>query len=248
MRIFKVGDKVIPDAVLLNILGKLGGLSFTIVEKSFVGDKVSVLVRGEVKLGLFNKQIDEEWVELDVKTLAKQFCLEKYGEEPPEDSLEFKREYIRAKLVATRYAVGLAKKRIENRFFGQEFRDTFEKELEKVELLNIYTKADRVRDLQKKREETIKYLNSIKKKYPAIYEEIRRRFAVPENVIFRTEEQSVKIHALIREAGLTEEEYRKLLKEKFGVSSSLALTKQEAGELIEELKRLKAIKETCERF
>lgn len=248
MRIFKVGRKLLPDAVILNLLGKEKKLSFRIVEKEVSGDKVSVLVRGEVPCGLFRNQIDEEWVEIDIRTLTEQFCIEKYGVVPDPDSLEFRREYIRAKLVATRYAVGLAKKRIENRFLGKEFREAFEKELERVELLNIYTRAEKVRELAKRREETEKYLKHIRERYPQVYEEIKKRFVIPERVTFRTEEQSVKIHALVRELGLSEQEYRNLLKNKFGVSSSLALTRKEASELIRELEELRKVKEMCDKL
>ncbi|WP_457601552.1 phage protein GemA/Gp16 family protein [Hydrogenivirga sp.] len=44
---------------------------------------------------------------------------------------------------------------------------------------------------------------------------------------------------LLNELGIDEEEYREMLKQKYGVSSSLALTKGEASELISELERRK---------
>lgn len=234
MKVFRIGRKVVLDAVLLNSLGKRMGLSFKILEKVVEGDRVSVLVRGELPLSFFRKQVDEEWVEIDVKLLAEQFCVEKYGTIPDHDSLEFRREYLRAKLVATRYAVGLAKKRIEDRFAGREFRDAMERELEEVELLNIYSGTERFR-----REESESYLRRVKELYPHVYEEIRRRFKHPERVVFRTEGQSRRIHELVRKLGLKEEEYRELLRRRFGVSSSLALSKEEASELIGELQKLR---------
>lgn len=236
MGIFRIKGKVIPDGALLNLVGKKKGVSFNIMEHKIDKDTVSVLVRGEVRVGL-RKFVDEEWVVIDIPTLADQFCIEKYGRVMSRNSFEWKREYIRAKLVATRYAVGLAKKRIEARFTGEDFRDLAEKEAEKNELTNIYLTTKELQEEIEKRRQTRDHLKKIKQEDPNLYKELEQKFGSNlELVEFRTPSQSKTIHALLKEKKVDEKEYRKLLKERFGISSSLGLTKKEASELISILK------------
>ncbi len=240
--LMRIKEKVFPTGALLNLMGKERGVSFYIVSNKFSKDVVEVLVRGEVRKGLFDKLVDEEWVVIEVPVLADQFYVEKYGHLPDRRSLEWKREYIRAKLVASRYAVGLAKKRIELRFAGKDFRDFAEKEAEKNELTNIYLTAEELRKKVQQRKKALDHVRKIKRENPELYKEVIEKFGGNlESVEFRTEEQSKKIHALVREMKMEEVEYRKLLKEKFGVSSSMGLTKQEASELIQELESRKEV-------
>jgi len=176
--------------------------SYYVSDKKVEGDDVDVLVVGILEEGVLLKKrrIATEWVRINAKDLAHVFCIEKYGRDCRETTLRFRREYLRAKLFATRYAVGVALKRILRNFLETDYRDRYEEEAEAVELSVIYErlKVDPATDAQKK-----------------------------------------LIHTLLKEKGITDEEYRKLLREKFGVGSSLELTKEEATELIEILKEVK---------
>jgi len=171
--------------------------SYVILDKKADGDDVEVLVAGILKDGLFKNRVAVEWVKINTRDLAHIFCIEKYGRDCRETTLRFRREYLRAKIFATRYATGVALKRIMRNLLETEYRDKYEEEAEAVELSAIYEKL---------------------KVEPA------------------TENQKKLIHALIKEKGISDEEYRKLLRDKFGVGSSLELTKEEAAELIEILK------------
>jgi len=176
--------------------------SYYVLDKKVEEDNVDVLVAGVLEEGVLLKKrrIATEWVRINAKDLAHIFCIEKYGRDCRETTLRFRREYLRAKIFATRYAVGVALKRILRNFLETDYRERYEEEAEAVELSAIYEKL---------------------KVEPA------------------TDAQKKLIHALLKERGISEEEYRKLLREKFGVSSSLELTKEEATELIEILKEVK---------
>lgn len=233
---FRIKGRFLPSMVdTLLLEGRR--TSFYVKEKVLSGDTVGVLVRGERRSGFFGRIVDEEWVVVDVAVLADQFCVEKYGKVCDRRSFEWRREYIRAKLVATRYAIGLAKKRIELRFAGRDFRDFTEKDAEKFELTNIYLTADELRKEIRERKRNTEHLAKIRREHPEIYEELLSKYRSLEGIRFRTEEQSRKLHALVSDIGISEEDYRKMLKERFGVSSSMGLTVEEAGELIEELER-----------
>ena len=174
--------------------------SYFIREKKFEEDWIEVVVEGVLRdfWGL-RKRKAQEWIRLNLKDLAHAFCLEKYGTDCKENTVRFKREYLRARLFGTRYAVGVALKRIERNFLiaGEE---SFEGEAEAVELSLIYKKIQ---------------------------------------VEPSTKEQRKFIHKLLKDKGLSEEKYRKILWEKYGVVSSTELTKEEASEFIEFLKSLK---------
>ena len=222
----RVGKKVIEDGFVLNLLGKLAGISFEIVEKRSDEEGVSVKVKGYVRFPYFPllKIVDEEWVEFKFRDLAQVFCIEKYGSVLDERDRRFKRELVRARFEGTRIAVGVAKKRIEKRFVGEDFRSFYEKDFEVAELKLIYGK-----------EGNKEWLEKLKKKHPEDYEAVREKFPNLSKLSPITPAQLSKIHALLKEKGISEEEYRKLLKERFGVSTSLALTKEEAQELIREI-------------
>lgn len=193
--------KILNLANLLRMFKKKS-FSYYVLDRKVEGDDVEVLVAGVLENGfLFKKRrIATEWIRINAKDLAHVFCIEKYGRDCRETTLRFRREYLRAKLFATRYAVGVALKRILRNFLETDYRERYEEEAEAVELSAIYGKL---------------------KVEPA------------------TDAQKKLIHTLLKEKGISEEEYRKLLREKFGVGSSLELTKEEATELIELLKEVK---------
>jgi len=183
-------------------LAKKKDFSYYIAEREIKGDEVDVVVVGVLREYPFRKKVAYEWVHINLKDLAHLFCIEKYGRDCKETTLRFRREYLRAKIFGTRYAVGVALKRIYRNLLGEEVREKFDEEAEAVELSSIY-----------------------------------RKIAVEP----ATDGQKKLIHKLLKERGVSEEEYRKLLRERYGVGSSLELTKEEASELISFLKERKEV-------
>lgn len=235
MYVYRVAGKVIPSIWAIAKLFAENKLSFRVVERRYSGDTVSVLVRGEKRESLLRRWIDEEWVVLDVSLLADLFCVEKYARVCDRRSFEWRREYIRAKLVATRYAVGLAKKRIEMRYAGKDFSDFTEEDAQRCELTSIYLRTDELRREVKEKLRNLEHIRKLKSEYPRIYKEVLSKYKTLTGVRFLTHQQRKKIHALVNELNMSDSEYRRILRSKYGVSSSLGLGIAEADNLIREL-------------
>jgi len=181
----------------------MGSLSYWITESKVTQNKddwiVEVRVKARVKEGLFKSKEGEEWIVVSVKDLARTFVLEKYGTSVSEQSPRFKRELLRARLFATRYAVGVALKRLRKNLLGENYREIYEEEVEAVEKSIVHKKLE---------------------EEPS------------------SKEQRKLIHALVKEKGLSEEDYRKLLTERYGKTSSTELSREEASDLIDYLKKI----------
>lgn len=223
MKVFKVGDKLIPDAEVMGLVAEAKGLSFTVESFHFDGKSVMVKVRATD-----GRRVEEEVVAFTLQSLLDQLNLET-GEE------KRKLNEIRVKNYAVQFAVQRAKKVLTGRFKRDRSPYLPEplKEFEVVELLSLYTPP-----------EGVSYLVKLSKESPELAVELARTKDVY-TFIPLSEAQRKLIKVLQKKCELSEDDYRKLLKKRYGVSSSKLLSRDEAKDFIDYLKSV--CKETVQR-
>jgi len=213
MRVFKVDGKRIYDFEVANRIAQAKNLSFTVESFHYDGKSVAVKVRATD-----GSRVEEEVVAFPIQSLIDQLNRET-GARTEE---ERERNRIRAENYAVQFAVERAKKSLTAKFTlnRKPYLPEEIKLFEEVELFTLYV-PEGLRLFKRLAREKSKLALELAEKYDDL-----TQFTPA------TEKQRKLIKKLAREKKLSDGAYRKLLKERYGVSSSLCLSKQEAGDFI----------------
>jgi len=217
MRVFKVGDKRIFDFEVANRIAQAKNVSFTVENFHFDGKTVAVKVRATD-----GERIEEEVVAFTVQSLIDQLNRETLALTKEEKE----RNRIRALNYAVQFAVERAKKSLTAKFTlsRKPYLPQEIKLFEEVELFTLYVP------------EGLRLFKKLAKERPKLALELAEKYEDLTEFTPATDNQRKLIKKLVKDRGMKDEEYRKLLKEVFGVSSSLCLSRKEAGELISRLR------------
>jgi len=217
MRVFKVGDKRIFDFEVANRIAQAKKLSFTVEDFHFDGETVAVKVRATD-----GERIEEEVVAFTVQSLVDQLNRETLALTKEERE----RNRIRALNYAVQFAVERAKKSLTAKFTlsRKPYLPQEIKLFEEVELFTLYVP------------EGLRLFKKLAREKPKLALELAERYEDLTEFTPATDNQRKLIKKLVKDRGMKDEEYRRLLKKLFGVSSSLCLSRKEAGELISRLR------------
>ena len=219
MRVFKVDTKRIFDFEVANRIAQVGGISFEVKDFFFDGKLVAVKVRATD-----GKRVEEEVVAFKVSSLVDQLNRETFARTEEERE----RNRIRAENYAVQFAVERAKKSLVSKFTPNRkpYLPEEIKLFEEVGLFTLYVP------------EGLRRFKELAKKKPELAYELAKKYEDLTKFVPATDSQRRLIKKLQKEVGLDDKKYRRLLKENFGVSSSLCLSREEAGKFIELLKNL----------
>ena len=217
MRVFKVGDKRMFDFEVANRIAQAKKLSFTVEDFHFDGETVAVKVRATD-----GERIEEEVVAFTVQSLVDQLNRETLALTKEERG----RNRIRALNYAVQFAVERAKKSLTAKFTlsRKPYLPQEIKLFEEVELFTLYVP------------EGLRLFKKLAREKPKLALELAEKYEDLTEFVPATDSQRKLIKKLVRDRGMKDEEYRRLLKKLFGVSSSLCLSRKEAGELISRLR------------
>lgn len=217
MRVFKVDAKRIFDFEVANRIAQAKNLSLTVEYFHFDGKSVAVKVRATD-----GKRVEEEVVAFTLQALLDQLNRET-GAATREEK---ERNRIRVENYAVQFAVERAKKSLVAKFTVNKkpYLPADVKLFEEVELFTLYVP------------EGLKYLRELYRKHPKLALELMEKYRDDfSRFTPATPAQRKLIKKLAKE--LDDETYREILRERYGVSSSLCLSRKEAADFIKFLNR-----------
>jgi hypothetical protein len=218
MRVFKVDAKRIFDFEIGNRIAQAKNLSFTVENFHFDGEKVAVKVRATD-----GKRVEEEVVAFTLSALLDQLNRETVAKTEEERE----RNRIRVENYAVQFAVERAKKSLTAKFTlnRKPYLPEEIKLFEEVELFSLYIP------------EGLRLFKRLAREKPQLALELAEKYDDLTSFIPATEKQRKLIKKLVKERGIKDAEYRRTLKKRYKVSSSLCLSRDEASDFISHLKR-----------
>ena len=219
MRVFRVDTKRIFDFEVANRIAQVKNISFTVESFHFDGKSVAVKVRATD-----GKRVEEEVVAFSLSALLDQLNRE-IGAKTEEEK---ERNRIRVENYAVQFAVERAKKSLAAKFTlnCKPYLPEEIKLFEEVELFTLYIP------------EGLRLFKRLAREKPQLAYELAVKYDDLTRFTPASEKQRRLIKKLQRERGIDDREYRKWLQERYGVSSSLCLSKEEAGDFIRFLQGL----------
>jgi len=218
MRVFRVDTRRIFDFEIANRIAQAKNLSFTIESFHFDGKSVAVKVRATD-----GKRVEEEVIAFTLSSLLEQLNKET-GAKTEEEK---ERNRIRVENYAVQFAVERAKKSLTAKFTlnRKPYLPEEIKLFEEVELFTLYVP------------EGLRLFKRLARENPKLALELAEKYDDLTQFTPATEKQRRLIKKLMRDRGLSDAEYRKILNERYGVSSSLCLSREEAADLISYFKQ-----------
>jgi len=218
VRIFRVDVKRIYDFEVANRIAQAKNISFTVESFHFDGKSVAVKVRATD-----GKRVEEEVVAFTLSALLDQLNRETSAKTEEERE----RNRIRVENYAVQFAVERAKKSLTAKFTlnRKPYLPEEIKQFEEIELFTLYVP------------EGLRVFKRLARENPRLALELAEKYDDLTSFIPATEKQKKLIKKLVKERGIEDAEYRRLLKERYGVSSSLCLSRDEASDFISYIKQ-----------
>jgi len=213
MKVFRIDTKRIFDFEVANRIAQAKNISFTIESFHFDGKSVAVKVRATD-----GKRVEEEVVAFSLQSLLDQLNRET-GAKTEE---ERERNRIRVENYAVQFAVERAKKSLLSKFTlnRKPYLPEEIKLFEEVELFTLYIP------------QSLRLFKRLARTKPKLALELAEKYEDLTEFVPATDKQRKLIKKLVKDRGMKDAEYRRVLKERYGVSSSLCLSKEEAGDFI----------------